>query len=46
MKLRFGARPGPFNMPVTIRGTALLNGATHIAESKLELVPDTTASVR
>ncbi len=46
LKLRFGARPGPFNMPVTIRGTALLNGATHIGETKIELVPDTTASTR
>ena len=46
LKLRFGARPGPFNLPVTIRGTALLNGAPQLGEIKLELVADTTASTR
>ena len=46
LKVRFGARPGPFNLPATIRGTAILNGATHVAEVKLELVPATSADAR
>lgn len=46
LKVRFGARPGPFNLPATIRGTAILNGATHVAEVKLELAPATSANAR
>jgi hypothetical protein len=42
--VRFGARSGPFNMPVTIRGTAIANGDPHVAEAKLELVSSASAA--
>ena len=37
--LRFGASPGPLNMPVVIRGTAQKNGDPLVSETTVELVP-------
>lgn len=39
LTLRFGDRPGPFNMPVLIRATAKRGDDPLVAESLLELVP-------
>lgn len=36
--LKFGARPGPFTMPVTIRATTTRDGDPLVAEAPLELV--------
>jgi hypothetical protein len=37
LSLRFGAKPGPFNMPAVIRATIQENGKPVVTEAKLEL---------
>ena len=39
LRLRLGAAPGPFNMPLRIRATAEREGQPIIGESEIELTP-------
>jgi hypothetical protein len=39
LRIRLGASPGPFNMPVRLRATAEKDGAPILGESEIELTP-------
>lgn len=39
VRIRIGASPGPFNMPVRLRATAEKDGAPILGESEIELTP-------